>query len=302
LLETRASLKSSSGYNLGAFLEEKTVNRIAAHLMVGSVGTLALFTEIRLRLRPLFKERVLYLVFFDSLPDAVRKMLPARDFGPSAFELLDSFGVKNLATVIQTPADAKAVIMVEFDEGLNEAGSKMAALVKDTGRKGVVFKDQVLIEKIWAVRESNLLRIKHELERPELKFLSFIDDLAVPPDRLPDLIAELNDIFRDEGVQVIMYGHVGEGNLHVRPYIPKQGWEEVTKRLAEKCFRTVLKFDGTITGEHGMGRNRSKYLCDEWGKKACDYFLEIKRIFDPQDLMNPGVVFTDKDLTDHLRF
>lgn len=302
LLETRGNLKSSSGYNLGAFLEEKTVNRVAAHLMVGSVGTLAVFTEVRLRLRPLYKNRTLYLVFFESLSEAVRKMLPAREFAPSAFEMLDSFGVKNLASLVQVPTGANAVIMIEFDEDLSESGSKMAALLKDVGRKGMVFNDQALIERIWNVRESNLLRIKHEIERPELKFLSFIDDLAVPPDRLPDLIEKLNTIFRQEGLQVIMYGHVGEGNLHVRPYIHKDGWEEVTIRLAEKCFRVVLENDGTITGEHGLGRNRSKYLCDEWGKKACGYFREIKQIFDPQGLMNPGVVFTDRDLTEHLRF
>jgi glycolate oxidase len=302
LLESRVGLKSSSGYNLGALLEEKSVNRMAAHLMVGSVGTLSVFTEIRLRLRPVHKERILYLAFFDSLSDAVRKMLPARSFGPSGFEMLDSFGVKNMAAVATVPPEAKAVIMIEFDEALNEAEAKMSALLKVTGGKSLIFRDQAQIDRIWAVREGNLLRIKHDLERPELKFLSFIDDLAVPADRLPELIQRLESIFNDEGVQVIMYGHVGEGNLHVRPYIHKEGWEETSKRLAEKCFRAVLENDGTITGEHGMGRNRSKYLCDEWGQRACSYFQEIKQIFDPAGIMNPGVVFTGSDLTEHLRF
>lgn len=302
LLENRASLKSSSGYNLGALLDEKSVNRIAAHLMVGSVGTLAVFTEVRLKLRPAPKEKILYLSFFDSLPEAVRSMLPARAFGPSAFELLDSFGVKNMSTLVSAPPEAKAVIMVEFDESLAEAETKMAALLKGTGSKNFLYRDQALIEKIWGIRESNLLRIKHELERPELKFLSFIDDLAVPPDRLSDLIGKLDSIFREEGVQAIMYGHVGEGNLHVRPYIHKEGWKDITTRLADRCFRTVLEHEGTITGEHGMGRNRSRYLCEEWGKKACAYFREIKQIFDPMGLMNPGVVFTETDLTEHLRF
>ena len=302
LLESRAGLKSSSGYNIGAFLEKKNVNQIAAHLMVGSVGTLSVFTEVRLKLREIHRDRVLFLAFFDSLPEAVEKMLPARALGPSGFELLDSFGVKNMATLVPTPPEAKAVVMVEFDEALNEAESKMMALLKGTGSKNFVFRDQALIEKIWAVRESNLLRIKHELERPELKFLSFIDDLAVPPEQLPSLIAQLISIFQDEGVQAIMYGHVGEGNLHVRPYIHKEGWGQTTKRLADKCFHAVLQHNGTITGEHGMGRNRSKYLYEEWGKKACAYFHEIKQIFDPEGLMNPGVVFTESDLTEHLRF
>ncbi len=302
LMESRANLKSSSGYNLGAMLEKKDMNRVAAHLMVGSVGTLSVFTEVRLRLRPIHKERVLYMAFFDSLPKAVRKMMPARVFGPSAFEMLDTFGVRNMSALMPVPPEAKAVIMLEFDEALSEAESKMSALLKGTDSKDLVFRDQTLIDKIWAVRESNLLRIKHELERPELKFLSFIDDLAVPPDRLPELIDRLDSIFRDEGTQVIMYGHIGEGNLHVRPYIKKEGWEDLTKRLADKCFHAVLENDGTITGEHGMGRNRSKYLPEEWGKRAFAYFEEIKQLFDPEDLMNPGAVFTKNDLTEHLRF
>jgi FAD/FMN-containing dehydrogenase len=302
LLQSRASLKSSSGYNLGALLEEKSVNRIAAHLMVGSVGTLAVFTEVRLKLLPVPHEKLLYLSFFDSLPDAVDRMLPARALGPSAFELLDSFGVRNMSTLVPAPPGSKAVIMIEFDESLEAKESKMSALLRSTGGKNFLFRDQGQIEKIWEIREGNLLRIKRELERPELKFLSFIDDLAVPPDQLSDLIEQLDSIFKEEGVQVIMYGHVGEGNLHVRPYIHKEGWEDIARRLADRCFRAVLEHGGTITGEHGMGRNRSKYLCDEWGKRACDYFQEIKQIFDPMGIMNPGVVFTEGDLTEHLRF
>ena len=100
--------------------------------------------------------------------------------------------------------------------------------------------------------------------------------LAVPPDRLPDLIKKLETIFREERVEAIMYGHIAEGNLHVQPFINKEGWAEATKRLADKCIQAVLENDGTITGEHGMGRNRSKYLYAEWGKRAFDYFHEIK--------------------------
>jgi glycolate oxidase len=260
------------------------------------------FTEVRLRLRPVHRDRILYLAFFDSLPDAVRRMLPARSFGPSGFELLDSFGVKNMSGLMPAPPEAKAVIMIEFDEALSEAEAKMATLLKGTGSKNLLYRDQAQIGKIWAVREGNLLRIKHELERPEVRFLSFIDDLAVPAERLPDLIERLISIFNEEGVQTIMYGHVGEGNLHVRPYIQREGWQELSKRLADKCFQAVLENNGTITGEHGMGRNRSKYLCDEWGERACSYFQEIKQIFDPEGIMNPGVVFTGSDLTENLRF
>jgi glycolate oxidase len=302
LMDSRANLKSSSGYNLGAFLEEKSVNRIAAHLMVGSVGTLAVFTEVRLRLRKLRKERILYLAFFDSLPEAVRKTLPARAFGPSGFELLDSFGVGHMSTTVAIPPGSKALILLEFDEALGEAESKTTALLKSLGSKNFIFRDQALIDKIWEIREGILLRMKHEMERPEKKILSFIDDLAVPPDRLPDLIKKLETIFQEENVEAIMYGHIAEGNLHIEPFIHREGWEEVTKRLAEKCIKAVLEYDGTITGEHGMGRNRSKYLYAEWGKQAFDYFHEIKQIFDPYDLMNPGVVFSEKDITEHLRF
>ena len=139
LLESRADLKSSSGYNLAAFLEQKDVNRIAAHLMVGSVGTLAVFTEVRLKLRPLYKERRLFLAFFDSLPDAVRRSLPARAFGPSAFELLDSFGVRNMAALVTVPPEAKAFDHARVRRGPRRSGIEDGGVVRRGRRQGLRF-------------------------------------------------------------------------------------------------------------------------------------------------------------------
>ena len=87
---------------------------------------------------------------------------------------------------------------------------------------------------------------------------------------------------------MIMYGHVGEGNLHVRPYIHKEGWEEITKRLADKCFRAVLETTAPSPGSTVWAGTGQSTCATEWGKKACAYFQEIKQIFDPQGSDEPG--------------
>jgi FAD/FMN-containing dehydrogenase len=100
----------------------------------------------------------------------------------------------------------------------------------------------------------------------------------------------------------LIYGHVGEGNLHIRPLIRRENWSENLTLLADSIFKTVLAYNGTISGEHGSGRNRARYLRNEWGDKIYGYFKEIKSIFDPANLLNPEIMFTEDSLTKNLQF
>jgi FAD/FMN-containing dehydrogenase len=103
------------------------------------------------------------------------------------------------------------------------------------------------------------------------------------------------------GTIAVIYGHAGEGNLHIRPMITLENWEENLRTLFNLIFEATLKAGGTVTGEHGLGRNRSLYLREEWGDKVYWYFEQIKEIFDSKGLLNPDVVFTSNDLTKNLR-
>jgi FAD/FMN-containing dehydrogenase len=200
------------------------------------------------------------------------------------------------------PAESKAVLMVEFDEGLERVEMLLTRRIQEGKSVGHLIEDDPSRQTaLWTVRESMLLRIIHEMQTPTEKFPSFADDIGVPVSNLAAFMVALEEILRSAGTVAVIFGHAGEGNLHVRPMVRTEDWENSIRTISDLIFKTTLRFGGTISAEHGLGRNRSKYLRDEWGDKVYGYFKEIKKIFDPRDLMNPGVVFTDQDLTENLR-
>jgi glycolate oxidase len=304
LLERRRGLKSSSGYNLPSFFEHEDPGTIVAHLLVGSVGTLGIFTAIELGLVPVPSGTLLCLVFFPSLTDAAEAAPRLRVSGPSAMEMMDGFGLSLLRRDhgVRIPPESEAVLMVEYENGRLDS-PRTRPLPKLHAATGIVrIRDPQLQQRLWAVRESMLLRIRRDLETADRRFLAFADDLAVPPDAVAPFIGDIRGILADEGVTAVIYGHIGEGNIHVRPLIDREGWEDRLRRLAATVFRTTLAYGGTITGEHGAGRNRSRYLREEWGDIGWRYFREIKEIFDPRGMLNPGVFFGSGEVTDHLQF
>jgi D-lactate dehydrogenase len=103
-------------------------------------------------------------------------------------------------------------------------------------------------------------------------------------------------------MSVVMYGHICEGNLHMRPLVESRGWRKRVLRVAERCFEILLSCGGTLTAEHGAGRNRAAYLRREWGDSVYGYFLEVKNLFDPHGVLNPGVMFSDRDITSGYQF
>jgi FAD/FMN-containing dehydrogenase len=301
-LNARSNLKSSSGYNLESFYQYEEPSEIVTHLLAGSVGTLAVFSEIELEAVPYPKSTNLFIVFFRSLLDAAREAAKLTSFDPSAIELMDSYGVDLLKTEaeVNVPSDCKSVLFVEFDSDLDQVSIHVTSHLKEKSIEFLVENDPRRQAELWKVRESMLLWIMNSLETPQKRFPPFADDIAVPLDQLPNFIATVQGILENFSTTAVIYGHAGEGNLHIRPMIYKENWEENLKNLSDLIFNAALKAGGTLTGEHGLGRNRSKYLLNEWGDKIYRYFIEVKNIFDPMGLLNPGVVFTSDDLTKNL--
>jgi len=301
-LKARSNLKSSSGYNLESFYRYEEPNEIVTHLLAGSVGTLAVFSEIELVAVPCPKAAILFTVFFRSLSDAAMEAASLTSFNPSAIELMDSYGVDllRMEAEVDFPSDCKSVLFVEFDSHLDQVSIHVTSHLKEKSIEFSVESDPKRQAELWKVRESMLLWIMNSLETPQKRFPPFADDMAVPLDQLPNFIATVQQILESFGTTAVIYGHAGEGNLHIRPMINKENWEENLKNLSDLMLNAALKAGGTITGEHGLGRNRSKYLLYEWGDKIYRYFIELKNIFDPTGFLNPGVVFTSDDLTKNL--
>jgi FAD/FMN-containing dehydrogenase len=304
VLKEKENVKSSSGYNLRAFYQYKSPEDIVTHLMVGSVGTLGIWTEIEMELVPLPKRKIIFLFFFEDITTA-GAIVPEVDLlSPSAVEIMDIFGISMYRDKmgIDIPNKYHAVLLVEFDEFLPDLKERVDKLTKKEDIAYNFFEEPDDLKQAWDIRESVLLNIKRKHEGPDRKYISFVDDLGVPVEKLADFISEISDIFESRGIKFVVYGHVGEGNIHVRPLIEKEDWKERMKDLADLLVNAAFKYGGTVTGEHGSGRNRSFYIKEEWGDKIYSYFKEIKNLFDPEDLLNPDVMLSDSDITDNLEF
>ena len=233
ILNARRNLKSSSGYNLKSFYEYEEPREIVTHLLAGSVGTLGVFSEIELEAIPSPKSTSLYLMFFHSLLDAVKDVEKLKIFEPSAIEVMDSYGVYLLRNEINVPSDCRAVLFVEFDSNLDQAGDLMISHIKKKSIKFLVETDAKKQARLWKIRESMLLWIMNTLETPQKRFPPFADDLAVPINKLPSFLAAIQDILDRFGTIAVIYGHAGEGNLHIRPMISKENSEENLRSLSQ---------------------------------------------------------------------
>ncbi len=319
-LERRAGLKTASGYNLRGLLEAATPEAMVAQLLTGSVGTLGMLTEVEVALMPLPLHSTLLAAFFPRLEEACALATALLATDPSALELMDAQGVGELLALESAPAAAAgagAVLLVEHEDAPGGAGegaggaaagrpaaerSAAAAALLDGPARPVWEVPASRAGDVWNVRWSMLTTIRRVHENADKRFLSFVDDLAVPVAALEAFVREIQSVFRAEGLPAIIYGHLGEGNLHMRPLIGREGWRERVHRVAERCFDAALSHGGTLTAEHGGGRNRAPFVEREWGGRLYGYFRRVKRLFDPDDLLNPEVMFSERDFTEELEF
>jgi FAD/FMN-containing dehydrogenase len=157
------------------------------------------------------------------------------------------------------------------------------------------------LEKLWDVRKQILWLIEHPA--PGIRALAVVNDVAVSPSRLAEFITDVQKVFARHGMTVLIYGHAGDGNLHLRPLFDTSlpNLPGRVQRLADDVYEVVFRHNGTVTAEHGMGRLRAPYLRKEWGDVLYAYMREVKTIFDPHDILNPGAMFSDRPITDNMR-
>ncbi|MDX1764287.1 MAG: FAD-linked oxidase C-terminal domain-containing protein, partial [bacterium] len=157
------------------------------------------------------------------------------------------------------------------------------------------------IETLWELRKQVLPLLSQP--GPGLEALSVVNDVGVPPEKLAPFITDLQHLFEKHKMDTLIYGHAGNGNLHLRPLfdVSRRGLKKRIQAIADDVYELVFKYDGTISGEHGMGRVRAPYLEREWGEKILGYMKAVKAVFDPADLFNPGVMFSNRPITDFIR-
>ncbi|KPK75909.1 MAG: Fe-S protein, partial [Phycisphaerae bacterium SM23_30] len=306
-------MRRVQGYNLDAFIRTDRWN--LSHLMVGSEGTLGVFLEAKLHLEPLPRHQALCTVHFARLPEAIRTVTAILKHQPSAVEILDADVISrarrnlNIAPLCGfIHRDPQAILIVEFfGANQKQARDKARGLAADLQKQNLGYAWPVITSpseqsKVWTVRKNGLgllLGIKGAR-----KPLAFIEDACVPVEVLPEYIDRVLNFCQSRAVPVAMYAHASVGTIHVRPLLnlKQQTDIENMKAIAEFVFNLIPKYGGSMSGEHGDGRNRSPFLERFFGAQIYGAFKEVKRLFDPAGLMNPGVIINPDPMDRNLRY
>ena len=306
-------LRRVGGYNLDQLLEPEPN---LARLLVGSEGTLALFTELELLLQPLPKHRVLGVCHFPTFAAAMESTEPIVQLGPVAVELVDrtildlSREMPEFAPIMArfVRGQPEALLLVEFSgddpqalqEKLAELDGTMARLGFQGGNASVV--DAGDQAKLWTVRSAGLNIVSST--RGDAKPISVIEDCAVPLKHLAAYTARLTRLFEKYGTRGTWYAHASVGCLHVRPVLNMKSDLDVRKlrSIAEEAFAIVREYGGSHSGEHGDGLVRSEFHAEMFGPRLVRAFEEVKDAFDPKGLYNPGKIVRPSRMDDRALF
>ncbi|MCK9363287.1 MAG: anaerobic glycerol-3-phosphate dehydrogenase subunit C [Syntrophales bacterium] len=292
------TIKNSSGYDLWSIQQNGAMD--LTPLLVGSEGTLGIITEAKIRLCPLPGKTLGGLVYLDSLEKVGRAVQKIRELEPTMLEIIER-RILDLARQQKAelrpylPEGVEAMLFIEFEgkeEGeLREKFSQVEQALKGENLAVEIKvakdqKDMAMLGKVRAISGPILNKTKG-VKKP----VAFVEDGAVHPTRLPQYIKGLREIFSKYGVDAGIYGHAGDGNMHLMVFLDLRQEEEVKKMLAiaEETYKLIFSLKGTISGEHGDGRLRTYYTRRQYPKLYAA-FIEIKKLFDPDNILNPGSI------------
>jgi FAD/FMN-containing dehydrogenase/Fe-S oxidoreductase len=299
-------LRKVAGYNLD-HLGPPHAN--AAHLLVGSEGTLAYSERLHLKLSRIPPRRALGVCHFPKFYTAMDVTRHIVELGPSAVELVDRTMIglardiaafrKTVDAVIKGEPDA--ILLVEFsgEEDQLPRLKRLTQLLADLGLPGSVVEitDPAAQRELWEVRKAGL-NIMMSM-KGDGKPVSFIEDCAVPLEHLAEYTARLTAVFEKHGTRGTWYAHASVGTLHVRPILDmRRDGAAKMRAIAEEACAMVKEYKGAYSGEHGDGLVRSEWIAPFFGPRLTSALGEIKSWLDPRGLMNPGKIVDPPKMDD----
>lgn len=273
----------------------KTVKNVTAYDMVklftGAEGTLGIITEITVKIIPAPEAKKAMLAIFSNLSDAgntVTEIVRSKVI-PATMEIMDQVTIRTVENFAKVglPTDAEALLLIEVD-GIPEVVEREAAtvvkVVEKNNGKIKVAKDDKERDNLWAARRSALPALA------QVKPTTVLEDATVPRSRLTDMLVALQGIAQKYNLQIGTFGHAGDGNLHPTILTDARDAEEMKRvhQAVDEIFKIALEMGGTISGEHGIGIAKAKYLPLEFGEHGVEAMRKVKRALDPDNLLNPG--------------
>ena len=295
-------MKNASGYRVETILDGDNVN--LHKIFISSEGTLGLITEATLNLVPLPGRRAIAMAYFPTVFAAGEAVFPILGLKPTSLEIMDSsflnFVRKSKPAIdAMLPANVNTALLVEFEADDDaELAERLAALETLLAGGPVLEVKRALAAaeqaQLWAIRKA-AVPLLQKLPGPK-RIAEFIEDVTVHPDQLASYMSTLAGILKSHGVDAIMYGHAGDGNIHTRPVLnlKDSGDLALMQTIMDEVMDYVLSIKGTPSGEHGDGLSRSPYVEKVYGKEIYGVFKEIKAAFDPSGIMNPGKKIVSK--------
>ena len=310
------------GYNLDRFVEGASFKYPQdprfnmAKLICGSEGTLAVMRELQLNLVPTPTHTGLAIVQFDSLRHALTSVTAILETGPTAVELMDNLGltmcrgVPQYARLLPTflEGEPHCILITEYQGDslaeLEEAVERLQRHLRSQGIPGraTAALDPQLQRNVWTVRKVGLGLMMSV--KGDHKPVPFIEDAAVPVEHLADYVTRIEQFCNDLGTKVGYYAHASAGCIHIRPVMNNKLASEVAKlpQIAEFSVGLLGEYGGAWSSEHGDGRARSWLNERFFGRDLYQLYRQVKGLFDPRGLLNPGNIVDAPAMTEHLRF
>lgn len=293
--------KNVAGYNVFD-IRRKDGSFDLTPLFVGSQGTLGIVSEITLETEQFNPETVVFGAFFESVQAACDIIEPLRKAPqmPSAIEIVDGQLLKivhelnpnQLGKLLPDQMPAAALI-IEIDDPNDRHRKKTVKFIRQLLEKHASeYREEIEPSRqaeLWKIRHASATLLSHSSN--QMKPLPLIEDAVVPVTQLHELIAGVYRLFSAQRLDVAIWGHAGDGNIHVQPFldIGQLGDRQRAFRLMDGFYEMVIELGGSTTGQHNDGRLRGPYLPKVYGSDIYDLFRKIKQVFDPHNILNPGV-------------
>lgn len=281
----------------------KTVKNVTAYdftsLFVGSEGTLGIITEIICKLIPAPKYRKSMIAFFDKLEDAGKTVtdIVRAHVIPATLEIMDKVTIQTVENYAKVglPTNVEALLLIEVDgmgkDSVEWEAEKCIEIIENNNGKFKIAETDQERDSLWAARRSALPALA------QVKPATILEDATVPRTKLVDMLVSIQKIAKKYNLLIGTFGHAGDGNLHPTILIDPLDKDEMERvhKAVDEIFEVALSFGGTLSGEHGIGIAKLKYLKDEIGRSGVETMRRIKQALDPDNILNPGKLVPMED-------
>jgi glycolate oxidase len=260
-------------------------------LLTGSEGTLGVITKITVRLVTAPSHRKSMIAVFKDLGGAGQSIadIISNKIIPATLEIMDNYTIRAVETFAKLglPVEAEAIILAEVDgdaDTVANDAAKMEKVLRDNGGEVRVAETSQQRDQVWAARRAALPSLA------KLRPSTFCEDATVPRNKVPDMVRIVTEIAARHQVEIGTFGHAGDGNLHPTIVTDLRNKEEMKRVYAamDEIFTNALELGGTLSGEHGIGLGKLKYMPKQFGEEGLEVMRSVKRALDPDNILNPG--------------